>query len=131
MKLRHANRSHQMHFHNCNGSRRRARTASAAAHGDGGDGDDSKSEQRAVEAVLKLYEAIKNKNVHQLSDIIAEECSCVSNFVSSFQPFLGKKVRRLHGYHLISNSKCFHSTYSTLFAASFGFLLVSDEMLGE
>lgn len=108
MKLLHANRSHnisqQMHFHNCNGSRRRARTASAAAHGDGGDGDDSKSEQRAVEAVLKLYEAIKNKNVHQLSDVIAEECSCVSNFVSSFQPFLGKKVRRLHGYHLISNS---------------------------
>lgn len=49
-------------------------------------------EHKALETVLKLYESIKNKNVNELSDIIAEECLCVSNFVSAFQPFLGKKV---------------------------------------
>ncbi|KAK4439423.1 hypothetical protein Salat_0277200 [Sesamum alatum] len=48
-------------------------------------------EHRALETVLKLYEAIKNKNVSEISDIIAEECLCVSNFVSAFQPFHGKK----------------------------------------
>lgn len=93
-----------------------------------------------MEAVLKLYEAIKNKDVHQLSDIIAEECSCISNFVSAFQPFLGKKVGRLHGYHLqielqFQIKLCYDDIYSKVFvfpgAASFGFLLVSDEMLGE
>lgn len=56
--------------------------------------DDSgpREDYGARETVLKLYEAIKNKNVNQLSDIIAEECSCISNFVSAFQPYLGKKV---------------------------------------
>ncbi|XP_057765024.1 uncharacterized protein LOC130985876 [Salvia miltiorrhiza] len=48
-------------------------------------------EHRALETVLKLYEAIKNRNANQLSETIAEECSCVSNFVSAFQPYLGKK----------------------------------------
>lgn len=57
-----------------------------------GDGSRPPDEHGALETVLKLYEAIKNKNANELSDIIAEECLCVSNFVSAFQPFLGKKV---------------------------------------
>ncbi|GER44898.1 nuclear transport factor 2 family protein [Striga asiatica] len=48
-------------------------------------------ENKALEIVLQLYRAIKNRNSRELSDIIAEECSCVSNFVSAFRPFLGKK----------------------------------------
>ncbi|KAL8555653.1 hypothetical protein ACS0TY_003458 [Phlomoides rotata] len=55
------------------------------------DGPQARDEHGPLEAVLKLYDAIKNKNVNELSDIIAEECLCVSNFVSAFQPFLGKK----------------------------------------
>ncbi|KAK6149677.1 hypothetical protein DH2020_017202 [Rehmannia glutinosa] len=51
----------------------------------------AQEENRALETVLKLYEAIKNRNVYEISDIIAEECLCVSNFVSAFKPFLGKK----------------------------------------
>lgn len=51
-----------------------------------------REEHSALETVLKLYEAIKNRNPYELSDIIAEECLCVSNFVSAFQPLLGKKV---------------------------------------
>lgn len=47
---------------------------------------------RAVEAVLELYKAVKNKNFEELSDIIGEECLCVCNFISSFQPFRGKEV---------------------------------------
>ncbi|CAH9093496.1 unnamed protein product [Cuscuta epithymum] len=49
------------------------------------------NDQRAVEAVLKLYIAIRQKNLHQLSDIIGEECRCVSNFVHTLRPFHGKK----------------------------------------
>lgn len=69
-------------------SMRRANMAVACS----GDGPRAREEHGALEAVLKLYEAIKNKNVNELSDIIAEECLCVSNFISAFQPFLGKKV---------------------------------------
>lgn len=47
---------------------------------------------RAVETVLKLYMAMKNKNFNEISDIIGEECLCICNFVSTFQPFLGKEV---------------------------------------
>ncbi|KAL3627392.1 hypothetical protein CASFOL_028755 [Castilleja foliolosa] len=58
-----------------------------------GANDDSRHEEekRALETVLKLYEAIKNRNNCEISDIIAEECLCISNFVSVFKPFLGKK----------------------------------------
>lgn len=51
------------------------------------------NDPRAVEAVLKLYKAMKNKNFEELSDIIGEECVCVCNFISSFQPFRGKEVK--------------------------------------
>ena len=47
---------------------------------------------QALETVLRLYTAIKNKNIRELSDVIADECQCVCNFFSSFQPFQGKKV---------------------------------------
>lgn len=97
MKLRHANFSQNIpqpiHFRNvfsnCSGSNRTPRAAVACFADDSGPPE----ERRALETVLKLYEAIKNKNVNELSEIIAEECSCVSNFVSDFQPYLGKKVR--------------------------------------
>ncbi|GLT69108.1 hypothetical protein SLA2020_412850 [Shorea laevis] len=48
-------------------------------------------DHRALETVLKLYSAIKNQNVRQLSDIIADECVCMCSFISFFQPFHGKK----------------------------------------
>lgn len=54
-----------------------------------GDGD-----SRALETVLKLYGAIKNKSFNQLSDVIGEECLCICNFASTFQPFRGKEVRQ-------------------------------------
>ncbi|XP_059664020.1 uncharacterized protein LOC132309722 [Cornus florida] len=47
-------------------------------------------DQRAVEAVLKLYAAIKNRNIGELSALIGEECRCICNFISAFQPFQGK-----------------------------------------
>ncbi|RAL44877.1 hypothetical protein DM860_003636 [Cuscuta australis] len=46
---------------------------------------------KAVEAVLKLYVAIRQKNLHELSNIIGEECRCVSNFAHKLRPFHGKK----------------------------------------
>ncbi|KAL2483846.1 uncharacterized protein Fot_45290 [Forsythia ovata] len=48
-------------------------------------------DQRAMDTVLKLFEAIKNRNLSEMSDTIAEECLLISNFVSSFQPLHGKK----------------------------------------
>ncbi|KAK9031438.1 hypothetical protein V6N11_032816 [Hibiscus sabdariffa] len=45
----------------------------------------------ALETVLKLYSAIKNKDVCGLSDIIDDECQCICNFFSYFQPLQGKK----------------------------------------
>ncbi|XP_038691937.1 uncharacterized protein LOC119990159 [Tripterygium wilfordii] len=48
-------------------------------------------DRRALDAVLKLYTAIKNRNTHELSDIISDECRCVCNFFSCFQPLHGKK----------------------------------------
>ncbi|KAH7857273.1 hypothetical protein Vadar_010810 [Vaccinium darrowii] len=48
-------------------------------------------DNRAVETVLKLYTALRNRNVTELSEVIGEECRCVCNFISIFQPFHGKK----------------------------------------
>ncbi|KAL7243007.1 hypothetical protein ACSBR1_015422 [Camellia fascicularis] len=48
-------------------------------------------DNRALETVLKLYTAIGTRNISELSDVIAEECRCVSNFISIFQTFHGKK----------------------------------------
>ncbi|XVE51012.1 hypothetical protein DITRI_Ditri02bG0003900 [Diplodiscus trichospermus] len=50
-----------------------------------------KEDSGALETVLKLYSAIKNKNVRELSDIIDDECRCICNFFSSFQPLQGKQ----------------------------------------
>ncbi|XP_041028398.1 uncharacterized protein LOC121268274 [Juglans microcarpa x Juglans regia] len=47
-------------------------------------------DHRAMETVLKLYDAIKNKNILELSDVIGDECRCVCNFFSFFQQFQGK-----------------------------------------
>ncbi|KAJ0017536.1 hypothetical protein Pint_09523 [Pistacia integerrima] len=48
-------------------------------------------DHQALDTVLKLYSAIKSQNIRELSDIIGEECRCVCNFISFFQPFQGKK----------------------------------------
>lgn len=48
--------------------------------------------QKAMETVQKLYNALKKKDLIELSDIIGEECRCISNFASSLQTFYGKEV---------------------------------------
>ncbi|GMN36489.1 hypothetical protein TIFTF001_006063 [Ficus carica] len=48
-------------------------------------------DSRALETVLRLYTAITNKSVRELSDIIGDECQCACNFFSNFQSFQGKK----------------------------------------
>ncbi|KAK9051782.1 hypothetical protein SSX86_028410 [Deinandra increscens subsp. villosa] len=48
-------------------------------------------DNRAMETVLRLYEAIKNKNISEVSEIIGHDCLCVCNFVSIFKTFSGKK----------------------------------------
>ncbi|KAL4585411.1 hypothetical protein LXL04_010031 [Taraxacum kok-saghyz] len=50
------------------------------------DGDNN-----AMGTVLRLYEAIKNKNLNEMSEIIGHDCLCVCSFVSAFQTFRGKK----------------------------------------
>ncbi|KAB1200342.1 hypothetical protein CJ030_MR0G007602 [Morella rubra] len=47
-------------------------------------------DHQALETVLKLYNAIKDKNINELSDIIGDECRCVCNLFSFFQTFQGK-----------------------------------------
>ncbi|XP_047952997.1 uncharacterized protein LOC125198752 [Salvia hispanica] len=81
------NISQPIHFPNLFTKTTHAAAVACCTNDDTGPRED----YRALETVLKLYEAIKNKNVNQLSDIISEECSCISNFVSAFQPYLGKK----------------------------------------
>ena len=49
-------------------------------------------DRRAVETVQKLYIAIKNKNMKEVSELIGDECRCFCNFISASQPFNGKKV---------------------------------------
>ncbi|XAR53846.1 hypothetical protein NMG60_11022545, partial [Bertholletia excelsa] len=51
----------------------------------------AREDKRALETVLKLYTAIRNRDINELSDIIGEECQCVCNFISMFKPFQGKK----------------------------------------
>ncbi|XP_019174325.1 PREDICTED: uncharacterized protein LOC109169876 isoform X2 [Ipomoea nil] len=50
-----------------------------------------RDEERAMETVLRLYRAIRQKNMDEVSDLIGEECRCISNFVYRFQAFHGKK----------------------------------------
>ena len=54
--------------------------------------DSGEEDSGALDTVLKLYSAIKNQNVRELSDIIDDECQCICNFFSSFQPLQGKEV---------------------------------------
>lgn len=63
---------------------------------------------QALETVLKLYTAIKNKNIRELSEIIGDECQCVCNLFSIFQPLRGKKVHILYillDFNIIYNIK--------------------------
>ncbi|KAF8410813.1 hypothetical protein HHK36_003350 [Tetracentron sinense] len=48
-------------------------------------------DRRALETVLKLYTAIKDSNLRELSDVIGDECRCVCNFISFSHPLYGKK----------------------------------------
>ncbi|KAF5184609.1 transmembrane protein [Thalictrum thalictroides] len=56
-------------------------------------------DHRALEAVLKLYSAIKQRNLGEISNVIGEECRCFCNFIPNFHPFYGKKqVMELFSY---------------------------------
>lgn len=57
-----------------------------------GGAEEKEESSRALETVLRLYTAIRNKSIGELSEIIGDECRCVSNFFSILQPFQGKKV---------------------------------------
>ncbi|KAJ8770456.1 hypothetical protein K2173_017947 [Erythroxylum novogranatense] len=46
---------------------------------------------RVLDTVSKLYNAVKNRNTDELSDIIGDECRCVCNFFSFFQSIQGKQ----------------------------------------
>ncbi|WCJ28131.1 hypothetical protein M5689_009839 [Euphorbia peplus] len=62
-------------------------------------GDEENKNNPALETVLKLYSAIKNKNIHEVSNTIGDECTCVSNFFSFFHFFQGKQqVLRFFNY---------------------------------
>lgn len=58
--------------------------------------DEEDVDGEALDTVLKLYSAITNKNIHEVADIIGDECRCVCNFFSFFQHVQGKKVRESH-----------------------------------
>ncbi|KAL5987996.1 hypothetical protein ACLOJK_035759, partial [Asimina triloba] len=49
------------------------------------------NEHKAMDTVLVLHTAIKNRNLRELSDVIAEECRFVCNSISSLTAFQGKK----------------------------------------
>ncbi|OMO64704.1 hypothetical protein COLO4_31889 [Corchorus olitorius] len=53
--------------------------------------EDDEADSGALETVLKLYSAIKNQNIREVSDIIDDECKCICNFFSCFHPLQGKK----------------------------------------
>ncbi|KAK3032725.1 hypothetical protein RJ639_035169 [Escallonia herrerae] len=55
------------------------------------DAGSSKGDGRALEAVLRLYTAIEQRNLSDMSDIIGEECRCICNFLSTSRLFYGKK----------------------------------------
>ncbi|XP_039034531.1 uncharacterized protein LOC120170700 [Hibiscus syriacus] len=54
-------------------------------------GSEEEDSLGALETVLKLYSAIKNRNIRELSDIIDDECQCICNFFSCFRPLQGKE----------------------------------------
>lgn len=59
---------------------------------DNSENNNPEEDPKAIETVQKLYKALKNKNLIELSDIIGEECRCISNVASSLQTFYGKEV---------------------------------------
>lgn len=81
--------SHQPLVHSSFSSRRRRLALVPFDAKNSGSGSE---DHRALETVLKLYSAIKNKNTNEISDIIGDECRCICNFVSFFQAFQGKMV---------------------------------------
>lgn len=52
----------------------------------------NEGDNRAMETVLRLYDALKNKNLNEISDILGHDCFCVCSFLSMFKTFNGKKV---------------------------------------
>ncbi|KAL8170705.1 hypothetical protein V2J09_022509 [Rumex salicifolius] len=56
-----------------------------------GETSDEDTDCRALKIVLRLYSAIKNRDLQGLSDVIGEECRCMSNFVFAFKPLHGKQ----------------------------------------
>ncbi|XP_047323112.1 uncharacterized protein LOC124926842 [Impatiens glandulifera] len=54
-------------------------------------GSGEEESHKALETVLKLYTAIRKRNIIDISDIIAKECRCISNLISSPQKFNGKQ----------------------------------------
>ncbi|KAK6774893.1 hypothetical protein RDI58_025894 [Solanum bulbocastanum] len=58
---------------------------------DNSENNNPEEDPKAMETVQKLYKALKNKNLIELSDIIGEECRCISNVASSLQTFYGKE----------------------------------------
>ncbi|KAL5729765.1 hypothetical protein ACHQM5_002668 [Ranunculus cassubicifolius] len=51
----------------------------------------AEGDHRALDAVNKLYSAIKQRNLGELSNVIGDECRCVCNFIPYFHLFHGKK----------------------------------------
>ncbi|XP_050371568.1 uncharacterized protein LOC126789459 [Argentina anserina] len=71
---------------------------------EGAGGEDHQPDPRALETLLKLYNAMKNKNIVELSEIIADEPECVGNLSSIVQPLRGKKVKLSYrAYNLIGH----------------------------
>nr|GMD62543.1 uncharacterized protein LOC109169876 isoform X2 [Ipomoea batatas] len=72
------------------------------------DSEGSERDERAMETVLRLYRAIRQKNMDEVSDVIGEECRCISNFVYRFRAFHGKKnaQRLVHLWEKVSASSC-------------------------
>ncbi|MED6118598.1 hypothetical protein PIB30_004203 [Stylosanthes scabra] len=64
-----------------------------------GNNNNNNNNNEAMDAVMKLYSAFKNKDTQELSDTLADECRCVCNFLSFFRSFHGKtQVVEFFGY---------------------------------
>ncbi|XP_077229934.1 uncharacterized protein LOC143862752 isoform X1 [Tasmannia lanceolata] len=53
--------------------------------------ESGEEDHKALETVLKLYTAIKDRNLQEVSDLIGEECRIVCNFFPFLLPLEGKK----------------------------------------
>ncbi|CAN8325590.1 unnamed protein product [Cochlearia groenlandica] len=63
--------------------------------------EDKEENYRAEEAVLKLYNDIKERNIDGISEVIGDECQCFCNFLSSYRLLQGKKQVMAFFYWLI------------------------------